>query len=366
MYQLMPVVLGTALRGGGGIWIHFGLHAAGLPLLVGGFMAGRFELVAAGGVLMAAGIVLLAQAVIRTFWASTRRDVAAWCFPLAASWLVLTVLVGVSIAALRHWPVVAYSPLGFLRAHAHLGFAGFFLTLLQGTTFQLVPMFTMGDARRPRFAAAGLVSAQAGLLVLAGALAFEQPALTAAGAALIVLGVICSGIAFVATLRTRRRRQLEPSLKGFVFGAAFLALSTAAGVALLAAPSGLLVLRGATAYGLVVVAGGLALTVLGMLGKIIPFLVWMRTYGPRIGREVVPSATTLASRPLERTWLTLHLAALPLLAGAALFDSRSAAAAGAWLLAAAIAAFLANAARVFGHTWKPQSTRAPQPLTTRS
>lgn len=362
MYQLMPVVLGTALRGGGGVWIHFGLHVAGVAALVAGLALGRFEWAALGGTLVSIGIVLLAQAVLRTFVASGRRDVASRCFPLAAGWLAITVLAGVSLAVLRRWPVLPFSPLGLLRAHAHLGFVGFFLTLLQGTTFQLVPMFTMADARKLRAAGAGLAATQLGLLLLAFGLGGEWVLVSGAGAMLIAAGVGLSAVAFVATLGTRRRRQLEPGLQSFVIGTTLIAASVLVGLALLVLPAGSMSFAGAMSYGLIVIGGALSLTVMGMLAKIIPFLVWMRTYGPRIGRGPVPSATSLPSRPLERAWLALHLAALPLLAAAPLTGLRHLAMLGAWLLAAGVAAFLANAVRVLAHSWQPQTAITAGPV----
>lgn len=359
MYQLMPVVLGTALRGGRGVWVHFALHLTGVALLVGGLAAGRFEFAALGGAFVSAGVILLTQCVLRTFAASGRRDVASRCFPLAATWLAVTVLAGVTLAVLRRWPVLPFSPLGLLRAHAHLGFVGFFLTLLQGTTFQLVPMFTMADARKLRAAGAGLAATQAGLLVLAFGLGGEWPPVSAIGAVLIAAGIALSGIAFVATIATRRRRQMEPGIRAFVIGATLLGASTLAGLVLLAMPAGSLTVAGAMSYGIVVVVGALSLAIMGMLAKIIPFLVWMRTYGPRIGRTPVPSATSLPSRPLERTWLALHLTALPLLAAAPLAESQLLAAIGAWLLALGVVSFLANAIRIAAHTWWPQAGAAP-------
>lgn len=366
MYQLTPVVLGTPLRGAGAVWIHFALHVSGVAVLVTGLAAGRFELAAIGGGLVSTGILLLAQSIVRTFAASGRRDVASRCFPLAATWLAITVLAGVSLALLRRWPVLPFSPLGVLRAHAHLGLVGFFLTLLQGTTFQLVPMFTMADARKLREAGAGLAATQIGLIALAFGLGGEWRILTVAGALIISAGIVLSGIAFAATLATRRRRQLEPGIRAFVAGTTLLAMGTIAGLALLVLPTGTLSVTGATSYGVLIIGGGLSLTIMGMLAKIIPFLVWMRTYGPRIGRGPVPSATTLPTRSLERTWLALHLSALPLLAAAPLLGSKLLAAIGAWLLAVGAVAFLANAVRVLSHIWQPQTAAAVPPLPARA
>src|SRR5690349_5664104 len=67
-YQLMPVVLGAPLQAGPRCpWIHFAAHALGVPALVAGFVSGRFEWVAAGGLFITAGILFLTTVTWRTF-----------------------------------------------------------------------------------------------------------------------------------------------------------------------------------------------------------------------------------------------------------------------------------------------------------
>jgi hypothetical protein len=266
---------------------------------------------------------------------------------------------GVLIALNRHWAFLARPVAALMRAHAHLGLAGFFLTLLQGVAFQLVPMFTMGELRRPRLVLGGLIASQAGLLLLAPGLAYAEPLVAAAGALVLAGGVAASGVAFAATLRSRRRRVLEPGLQAFMLGAALLALAAAVGVVLVVLPAGAVSENAAALYGLIAIGGALGLTVLGMLCKIVPFLVWMRSYGSRVGRQPVPPATSLASHRLERVWLWLHAAALVALGNAALTGSAPFAVAGAWLLVAGVAAFLANTIRVLSHLWHPRNPPVP-------
>lgn len=351
LYQLMPVVLGAPLRlRVSALWMHLALHGAGLVLLVTAFATGRYAWAGLGGTFITAGVVILCVAVVRTFLRATRRDASAWCFPLATGWLTATVLAGVTLAMNRHSPWLPLSVLDLLRAHAHLGLAGFFLTLLQGTTFQLIPMFTMGELRRPRLVWAGLLVTQAGLLALAPGLAWDRAGLTRLGALLIVGGIVSSGIAFRATLRTRRRKKVEPGIQAFVLGAVGLSLATTLGLTLAFVPVGHpLVMRGVVAYGVVLITGALSLMVLGMLCKIVPFLVWMRAYGPKVGKQPVPVATTLASRSLEHSWLIGHLAGLGLLVVGCATSSELVSRLGGIALAVGIALFSANLLRVLAH-----------------
>ncbi len=360
-YQLMPVVLGAPPRlREGWLWTHAGLHFTGVALLVAGLAGGRYLLAGAGGLLATGGVAVLVATTLRTFLVSKRRDAAAWSFVFAAGWLLATVTAGALLAANRRHGFLPLSTLDLLRAHAHLGLVGYFATLLQGVTFQLVPMFTLGEARRPRLALAGLAATQMGMPFLAAGLAWGARGLALIGASAAVTGLGASGAAFAATLASRRRRRLDPGVRAFVLGLGLLAAGAAGGLGLVFFEVGaerFFALAGA--YGLVVVAGGLSLAVLGMLAKILPFLVWMRAYGPRVGKNPVPLATTLSSRPLEELWLGAHLAGLALLVGGLLAGAARVSAAGAALLALGALVWLANAARVAGHLrTRPAATRA--------
>jgi len=351
LYQLMPVVLGTPLvMSAWKLWSHFGLHAFGVSLLVIAFTSGHYEWAAVGGIFVSLGISLLFVAVLRTFGGAKRRDAAAWCFPIATGWLAATVLFGLVLAFNRRWPWLPLSATDLLRAHAHFGLAGFFLTLLQGTTFQLIPMFTMGTLRRPHLIWTGLLATQAGLLALAPGLAWDQSALIRIGAVIIAAGILCSVVAFLETLQTRRRKTIEPGIKAFILGTGALVVSAMIGVGIaFTSVSHLLVSRWITAYGIVIIPGALSLTVLGMLCKIVPFLVWMRAYGPKVGKQPVPIATALASRGLEHSWLAFHLAGLGLLFIGATLASTTTIMVGGVALAISTGCFLSNMLRVLAH-----------------
>jgi hypothetical protein len=353
MYQLVPVVLGTPLSGPAATsWIHFAAHSMGVIALLTGFASARYDIAAAGGGLVSLGLLLFTQTVLRTFKRSPRRDGIAWSFSVSTSWLLITVLMGATLAINRRWPFLAASPIALLQAHAHLGFVGFFLTLLQGASFQLVPMFTMGTLTQPSLVSFALGLSSLGLVVLAGGLATEQSLLASAGAGAIGVSLVLSTVAFVATLRSRKKKRLDPGLQGFVIGAVCILAAATASIAMINSEGGTpFRLRTALAYGVLVVGGGLSFTVLGILCKIIPFLVWMRAYGPRVGKQAIPSATSLASVPLERSWLLLHALSLPALISGLLAEQPFAVALGSSLLAAAVGAFLINVVRILSHLW---------------
>ena len=356
-YQLAPVALGANLGSERRGWWHFGLHATGVPIMVCAFWQWDLKLLGHAGVLVAIGIVLFAENIWRTVRRSGCRDAVAWSLTLAAGWLLLTVLAGLTLAANRFWNFIPASPLALLRGHAHLGLIGFFATLLQGVTFKLVPMFTLGEVRDWGPVKAGLWLSQIGLLGLIPALILGASAVTTVFAGLILLGFTCSGWSLARVLRSRKKRRLDPGLRAFLCGMMGLEVAGLVGLTLTwpgtpwgSALGGL----NAMTYAILVFAGGLMPVVAGMMVKIVPFLTWLQAYGPRVGREPTPPAVSLTHPKMESWAMLLGGAALILLLAGAWMLNETVLRAGAWFLAAGAALFVIDMAGVLRHLWRPQ------------
>lgn len=356
MYQLAPVALGTTLWSERTGWWHFGLHSAGVPAMVNALARWDLILLGAGGTLVGTGIVIFAANTWRTIQRSGKRDAVAWSLALAAGWLALTALAGLTLVANHLWGFWPADPLSLLRAHAHLGLAGFFVTLLQGVTFRLVPMFTLGDVPDWRPVRIGLWFSQIGLLGLVPTLAWHAGQAAAAFGTLLLAGMIASGWALIQTLATRKKRLLDPGVRAFLRGAAGLPAAATLGLLLVwpatpwgSGPGGF----SAMVYALVLFGFGLLPAIAGMMCKIVPFLTWMRAYGPKIGRGPTPSAAAM-TQPRVETWaFAVQGAAFgPLIAGAWWLNVPLLRA-GAWLLAVGVGLFLTGMIGVLNHLWRP-------------
>jgi hypothetical protein len=357
IYQLLPVLANVPFAGLRIAWVHLALHVAGVALMVPAFLHAAMGVVAAGGVCVAAGVGLLAVGVIHTLRAATRLDVVLVSFGCAVAWLGVTVAAGLFLAANLRFGWVGVDVLAVLRAHAHLGVVGFFLTLLQGAMFRLVPMFTLGEWRRPKPLGVALVLSQSGLLVLATGLGISNTMAEAAGAGLLAGSYGLTAVELRRVWLTRRKRVAEPALRGFLAGLVLLAVATFAGVALVGVEAGP---RAALAYGVVAILGGVLMSVEGMLGKIVPFLVWMRVYGPRVGRVPVPKAAELGWAGAERVWVWAHVTGVLLLAAGAAAGREVLLDGGAWVFACGQLAVGASLGRVARHLWRAETT-APKP-----
>jgi hypothetical protein len=217
-------------------------------------------------------------------------------------------------------------------------------------------MFTLGEVREWRLVKTGLWLSQTGLIGLTAALAWQAGYLAAVFATLIFAGMLASGWAIKQTLATRRKRALDPGVFAFLCGATALVGSAALGVFMVWPTTAASSLPGgvnAMVYAILIVFAGLLPCIAGMMCKIVPFLTWMRAYGPKVGRMVTPSAGALTKPRLE--WLAFALqglAVVPLTAGAWLLNT-TLIQVGASILAAAVAVFIVAMLGILKHLWQP-------------
>ncbi len=363
VYQLVPVALGTTLWSERLGWLHLGLHTIGVPGMVYSFWNWDLRLLGGFGSAVALGVLCFSLNVWLTVKGSGRRDTTAWSIVLATGWLLATVLVGLLLAANKLWVFIPVNPVFLLRAHAHLGLVGFFITLLQGVGFQLIPMFTLGEVKHWWLAKTGLWLSQLGLVALVPALIWHLEPLPFAAALAISAGLIFTGVGLKRTLATRKKRRLDPGVVAFLRGGIVLCIAALVGAVLAwpsisqsQTPGGF----NAMTYALLGIFGGLLPCVAGMMCKVVPFLTWMRAYGPRVGRGPTPPAHALTHPSIERWGLALQqVAVVPLLTGAWTLHSLWLRL-GVWLLAVGVALFVVDMLGVLKHLWI-QPTLTPTP-----
>jgi len=122
--------------------------------------------------------------------------------------------------------------------------------------------------------------------VLCAATGLDGPG---AVAVVVALGVHVRWVSGFA--RRRKRPTLDWGLRFVLTGTACLVLSGVLGLALaLGVGSGP---RAALAYAVLALGGWVSLTIVGMMLKIVPFLVWYRAYAPLAGRLPVPGLADL-------------------------------------------------------------------------
>ena len=289
-YQLVPIVLERP------IWSERLARWQFVVTLVGIIgMVGLFWIAQWSGLVWAAGLVtlgLLAHLVnvglsVRGL---TRRTLTATLLVLALFGLGFTVALGLTLAASHLWPFLPGDRLAKLHAHFHLALLGWVAPMILGVAARVYPMFLLapepsGSAGRLQLWGLGL-----GVPVVAVGL-LAAPPLVVPGAILVAAALFAHGTWVLGMVRRRKRPVLDWGLRFVLTGAAFVVPGTAMGVGfalgLLSGP------RLALAYAVLALGGWISLTIVGMLLKIVPFLVWYRIYGSRVGRQAVPTLAAL-------------------------------------------------------------------------
>lgn len=391
MYQLVPVVLETRLHSERLARWHFPIHLVSVAGMVWMFWIWDMKQVGHFGSGLALGIALFVWNLVRTL-----RRVRGWTvisFGIASTlfWLATVIVAGLAVAAgkgtyelagrqdLSPWlgaPLAAlkatavflsrFEPLAVMHAHAHLGVLGVFLILIIGVGFRLVPMFLISDIQNPRRAWASLWTLNLGLVATFLTILLQHP-LKPWAALIVVAGLSLYGVELVAIVRARRRRTLDGGLRAFLTSQVLLAPVALIGLWLARPnlPLNDIVGRFENAYGFLALFGVVAFAILGMLYKILPFLVWFVAYGHEVGRAKTPALHEMYSTPLQVAGLGLWLVGLATGLGSIFLAHTPLARLAAVILISSLLLFLVNAGRILSHLVRPRTQpflQTPSPL----
>jgi hypothetical protein len=301
MYQLVPVALETRLHSERLARWHFVLHVTGFAGMVAMFWVWDMKQVGHFGSAFGFGVLLFVYNLGRTLARLPRWNVIAAGIASALAWLFLTMLAGLFLASAKCWPQInPFDPIAAMHAHAHLGVVGFFVIMLVAVSYKLVPMFTLGELQSPRRAGGSIAVLNVGLLGLFVAVLCRSP-WKLAFALVIIAALALYGWEIIAILRARKRRTLDWGLKHFLTAIGLLLPLSLLAVVLCwpGLPVTTLTAQLENVYGFVAIIGVITFAIVGMLYKVVPFLVWYASYSKQIGRGPVPSLGDLYSARLQ-------------------------------------------------------------------
>lgn len=335
-YQLIPVVLERPLWSERVARWQLGALMVGLGGLIPHFFIAQWS-----GLAWAAALVAAAATAHLVNVALTLRGLPAWSFTarlvaFAHVGLALTAISGALLGLDRAWKFLPGGALANAHAHAHLALLGWVLPMVAGVAARVYPMFLLAREPRGRAGAVQLGGLALGVPALVIGLAAGIAALVAAGALAIAAAAAAHVVWIAGMVRTRKRPQLDWPLRFVLTGTAFAVPAMALGLALALDVTG--GPRIALAYFTLILGGWASLTIAGMMLKIVPFLVWYRVYGPRVGRMPVPTLAELSPARFESVayWL-LGGGVLALAIALALGDLAAIRGAGVVLAAGAVA-----------------------------
>ena len=359
VYQLVPVALETRLHSERLAQGQFVFHVVGFVGMVFMFQTWNMKWVGYFGTVLTIGVVLFIYNIARTLGRVPKWNVIATGVASALTWLLLTITVGLFLVAGQrgYAPVVRFNPIAAMNAHAHLGAVGFFTMLIVGVSYKLVPMFTLSEIQNHRRATASVVLLSVGLIGLFFGILLQQPR-KLVFVVVIVAALALYGWELRAILRARKRRALDWGVTYFLTALAMLLPLSAVAVVLCwpNLPATQFTGQLETVYGLLGFTGFVSFAILGMLYKIIPFLIWFGIYSKHIGRSQVPALADMYSAPLQAAGYWTYLAGLLATVTAALLASPAGVRIGCSLLALSLGIFAVNVGKILSHFFRPKLT----------
>lgn len=310
LFQLLPVLSGRRLPGTG--WAAPLLQAAlpaGALCLWLGFLSGSPVLFRLAVMVLGLGVggfaLLLALSLLR----AGNRGATLGGMRYAALGLAVTLALGLALGAAYGWPGSSL-PRQWTDAHAAWGLLGWVAALVMAVAFQVLPMFHVTGDYPPWFTRLAPPALSLGLALWVTLRATGTSGWLPLAA---LLPVLAAGLGFAAVsvrrLWRRRRRGDDPGVAYWYLALA--ALVTGLGMA--AAGAGLPALRGPTLdllVGACLLLGFGATVVVGMLQKIVAFLLWLHlqqaSLDNRIALRRLPGLYDVIPRAATRRQLRLH------------------------------------------------------------
>jgi hypothetical protein len=344
-YQLTPIVLQRA------VW-SARLARGQLALMIIGVigMVSHFLLAEWSGLVWGAGLVTLGIAahVVNVGMAVRGvrpRTFTSAMFTLALGGLTATAGAGLALGVDRIVPFLSLPFFPRLHAHFHLAVLGWVMPMVLGVGARVYPIFMHAPAATGWPLHAQLWGLSCGVPLTVAGLALAAPAVTIAGALAVAAAVTGHLASLLGMTRAARGPAFDGALRFVITGAAMLSVATLMGLGF-----ALDVLDGprlGLAYAVLVLGGFVSLTIVGMMLRIVPFLVWYRVYAPLAGRLPVPTLADLSWPWAERcTYALLTTGTIALSTAAAAGDAGWIRATGLVVLAGALTFALAIGAPI--------------------
>ena len=355
-YQLIPIVLERPIWSERLARWQFWLLVVSISGMVAHFYIGTWPALLMAAVILGVGVVAHLVNVAASLRGFSRWSFTARLVVMGYAGLALSILFGLALGADRIWKFLPGPFFPTLHAHFHLALLGWIVPMIFGVAARVYPMFLLAPEPDGWPGALQFWGLSLGVpAVVLGLLGV--PGLTFMGTLMVILAAAGHAGWVAGFARRRKRPRLDWGLRFVLTGTAFLLPAALMGLAfaldLLSGP------HLAMAYAVLTLGGWVSLTIVGMMLKIVPFLVWYRVYGPRAGKAPVPTLAQLSWPRVEGVAYGLLTAAFVLLpAAVAVGQAAWIRAAGAVLFLGALA-FAASLVRVLQHLGS--AVRPPRP-----
>ncbi|MDQ1913866.1 hypothetical protein RAC89_26035 [Paenibacillus sp. GD4] len=300
VYQLIDVVLQRRIHSRMLGYVHYAFFTVGSILLLTGFLRVNTGWIAVGASITFIGILLFAWNVGHTLRGAKQWNPITVSTACSIGYLVLTGVFGTAMGlnfAFNLWGEVHEQ---LLSAHIWVGTLGWFGLLITGFSYKMLPMFYLshGAAERPQHIITCLWNAG----VLLGAVTFLLQLHTFFMGVSILLLVTALFVYDHYIVEIRKHRHKPMPGRGILWTIwctrVLFVFSLCIFIVWLISPEHLWSSTWVLLAGWVYLWGWVAMTILGYLSKIVPFLWWTHKYGPQAGKPDIPVMSDMIDEKL--------------------------------------------------------------------
>ncbi|WP_438448241.1 hypothetical protein [Gorillibacterium sp. sgz5001074] len=297
VYQLLHVVLNQKVFSETLGYIHYGLFTGGLAGITYGFLKLNVTVLAVSATALLAGILVFVLNMAVTLYRARMWNPITLHVSSSLVYLAFTAVSGLLMGLDFRFGFLSAMHERLLAAHIWSGLVGWFALLIVGFSYKMLPMFYLAHNFPTRLQHVTLVLFNAGMLGIIGVTLAGGSGM-AAGLALLPLVAAVAVYIVHAKQIIRAKHKAKPGdgIRFSVWALRGWGVLFAAGAALLlAVPGAWGDSRYHTVFAYLYFMGFVALTILGYLSKIAPFLWWTHRYGHLVGKMNVPSLADMIS-----------------------------------------------------------------------
>ncbi len=293
LYQLIPVVFETKLFSEKMAYITLFLTVSGVLFLAYGFWTGNFQgLFLWGALILYSALFLFGFNILMSYKDSSLKNVKSFFIIASIFWLFFTQTEGLLMALNFKWNILDTNNLYHLKIHAVAGLVGFFLQMIFGVGTTLIPMFLVSHKHSEKPLWPSFLLLNAGLLFLLSGWLFSPDIkwLIFKGYFLIVIGILLYlkfvRDAFVNRFKRILDEGMKPTMLMFIF--LFLPIVLSAILMWHGDPYSNEAMVISFLFGFSMIFGVINMIILGQTYKTIPFIIWLDTYKPYVGKYQIP------------------------------------------------------------------------------
>ncbi|MBU8906111.1 cbb3-type cytochrome c oxidase subunit I [Desertibacillus haloalkaliphilus] len=321
VYQLVPVVTQNELFSTRLGMVHYFLYTAGsIGLLIGFFEFNTVTLIISGA-LVIIGTLLFISNILLTIFKTRAWNPILFAMYSALFYLLLTIIFGFLMVINFQYPLFGDIHSSLLASHIWFGFIGWFLFLIIGYSFKMLPMFYLSHGYPERLQKWILVLLHVSLLTITSS--FFMPvsfSLTWVGLFLLLVILVVYRLHIKQIISKKFKKNPGKGIALTVRIIDWFIIISAGILVVLTIDTHLFSnLTFLTVISVLYLLGWVNITILGYTSKIIPFLWWTFAFGKRVGKENVPSLHQLIDETkVQRRLVLMAIAVIVLAIGIAL------------------------------------------------